>query len=315
MRTAMPSRFVGAIMGMAVGDAVGTTVEFSRPGSFDPVTDMVGGGPFRLKVGEWTDDTSMALCLAESLVECGGFDPVDQMSRYVRWFRDGYWSSNGVCFDIGNTTSAALVAFERGGEPFSGPTERHTAGNGSVMRLASVPLFYADRPERAVRLAGESSRTTHGAPQSVDGCRYFGGLIAMAARGATKAELLADRATPAGAWGDHAPWDPEIEEVAAGSFKRREPPEITGAGYVVRTIEAVLWAFYRSDSFAEGLLKVVNLGDDADTTGAVYGQLAGCFYGRDGVPSKWADRIARREEILELAERLHDAATASEGSE
>ena len=308
----MLDRFRGALVGMAVGDAVGTTVEFMPPGSFHPVTDMVGGGPFNLEPGEWTDDTSMALCLAESLVECGGFDPADQMSRYVRWYRDGYWSSNGVCFDIGNATRSALERFEGSGEAFSGSTAEHTAGNGSVMRLAPVPLFYADRPEEAVRLSGESSRTTHGAPQSVDGCRYFGGLILAAAEGATKADILGDRYTPTGSWQDFESWHPAIEEVARGSFKRRNPPEITGAGYVVRTIEAALWAFHNSDSFAEGLLKVVNLGDDADTTGAVYGQLAGCFYGLAGIPAEWADRIALRGEILEMAERLHDAVASGE---
>ena len=302
-------RFRAALIGLAVGDAVGTTVEFSPPGSFAPVTDMVGGGPFRLKVGEWTDDTSMALCLAESLVECDGFDPEDQMSRYVRWFRDGYWSSNGVCFDIGNTTRTALADFENTGDPYSGPISPRTAGNGSVMRVSPVPLYYANRPEEAMRLAGESSRTTHGAPQSVDGCRYLGGLIVAAAGGATKPEILGDRQTPAGSWEYFEPWHPEIEEVARGSFKRRNPPEITGAGYVVRTIEAALWAFLHSDSFAEGLLMVVNLGDDADTTGAVYGQLAGCYYGLAGIPEKWVERVARRTEILELAERLHAAAS------
>lgn len=291
---------------------MGTTVEFKPPGTFEPVMDMVGGGPFRLKPGEWTDDTSLALCLAESLVECGGFDPADQMSRYVRWYRDGYWSSNGVCFDIGNATRSALERFEGSGEAFSGSTAEHTAGNGSVMRLAPVPLFYADRPERALTMSGESSRTTHGAPQSVDGCRYFGGLIVAAVGGATKAEILGDRFTPAGSWEDFAPWHPEMEEVAAGSFKRRDPPEITGAGYVVRTIEAALWAFYCSDSFGEGLLKVVNLGDDADTTGAVYGQLAGCYYGLAGIPAEWADRIALRRDILEMAERVQAAAASLE---
>ncbi len=309
----MIDRFRGALLGLAIGDAVGTMVEFMSPGTFEPVTDMVGSGPFDLKPGEWTDDTSQALCLAESLVERASFDPQDQMSRYVRWFRDGYWSSNGVCFDIGNTTRASLIEFENTGEPFSGPTSPSTAGNGSVMRLAPVPLYYANRPEEAVTLSGESSRTTHGAPQSVDGCRYFGGLIVAAARGATKAEILGDRFTPAGSWEDFAPWHPEMEEVARGSFKRRDPPEITGAGYVVRTIEAALWAFYRSDSFAEGLLMVVNLGDDADTTGAVYGQLAGCHHGLAGIPEKWAERIAYRTEILELAERLHVAAIAKDG--
>lgn len=105
-------RYQGCLQGLAAGDAVGTTIEFSPPCTFQPLTDMVGGGPFNLKAGEWTDDMSMALCLAESLIVCGGFDPEDQLQRYVRWYRTGYLSSNGVCFDIGNTVKAALHKFE-----------------------------------------------------------------------------------------------------------------------------------------------------------------------------------------------------------
>ena len=134
-------RYRGCLLGLAVGDALGTTLEFCRPGSFTPITDMVGGGPFRLKPGQWTDDTSMALCLASSLTERGGFDARDQMERYVRWWREGYWSSTGRCFDIGNTTSAALSRFQKTGDPFAGSTDPHAAGNGSLMRLAPVPLF------------------------------------------------------------------------------------------------------------------------------------------------------------------------------
>src|SRR5436309_15906657 len=113
-------RFRGCLLGLACGDAVGTAVEFAPPGSFPPVEDMVGGGPFRLEAGEWTDDTAMALCLATSLLEKEGFDPVDQLQRYVRWWREGYLSSNGRCFDIGNTVRAALRRFEQTGEPYCG---------------------------------------------------------------------------------------------------------------------------------------------------------------------------------------------------
>ena len=142
-------RYRGALLGLACGDAVGTTLEFKPPGSFAPISDMVGGGPFELEPGQWTDDTSMALCLAVSLVEQGGFDPADQMQRYVRWYREGYLSSNGVCFDIGNTVSAALRRFERSGEPYSGATDPYSAGNGSIMRLAPLPLAFAATPARA----------------------------------------------------------------------------------------------------------------------------------------------------------------------
>src|ERR1051325_1654209 len=136
------NRFRGCLLGLAVGDAVGTTVEFQPRGSFPPVIDMVGGGPFRLKPGEWTDDMSMALCLATSLVEQNGFDPKDQMDRYCRWWKEGYLSSNGSCFDIGNTVSDALRRYGRTGEPMAGSTGSHSAGNGCIMRLAPVPLFY-----------------------------------------------------------------------------------------------------------------------------------------------------------------------------
>src|SRR5262245_14888700 len=128
----------GSLLGLAVGDAVGTTLEFETPGTFEPITDMVGGGPFRLRPGEWTDDTSMALCLATSLVSCEGFDAADQMTRYLRWMEEGYWSSIGRCFDIGATTREALLRYKRTGDPWSGSTDPHSAGNGSLMRLCPV---------------------------------------------------------------------------------------------------------------------------------------------------------------------------------
>ena len=145
--------------------------------------DMVGGGPFGLKPGEWTDDTSMMLCLAESLVEKQVFDPVDQLDRYSRWYRHGHLSSNGSCFDIGNTVRQALHIFEKTKEPYCGSTDPHSAGNGSIMRLAPVPLFYAQNPELAIEKSGESSRTTHAALTCIDACRYMAGLIVGAVSG------------------------------------------------------------------------------------------------------------------------------------
>jgi ADP-ribosyl-[dinitrogen reductase] hydrolase len=297
-------RYLGSLLGLAAGDAVGTTLEFRAPGTFEPITDMVGGGPFRLAAGEWTDDTSMALCLAESLVEHQGFDPVDQLRRYVHWYREGHLSSNGRCFDIGGTTRSALHRFEETGEPYCGPTSSHTAGNGSIMRLAPVPLFFAGRPAEAIERAAESSRTTHGAPTAVDACRYLAGLIVGALAGETKEELLSAGYAPVPGYWEVQPLDPEIEEVAGGSFKGRQPPEIQGTGYVVRSLEAALWAFHNSQSFEEGCLLAVNLGDDADTTGAVYGQLAGAFYGATAIPARWAAKLALRGGIESLATGL-----------
>jgi len=297
-------RFRGCLLGLAVGDALGTNLEFKLPGTFKPITDMVGGGPFHLKPGQWTDDTSMALCLAESLLECSGFNPKDQMKRYVRWWREGYLSSTGTCFDIGNTTRTALAAFLKTGNPFSGPTEPRTAGNGSLMRLAPVPMFYAGNPREAIEKSGESSRTTHGAKVCVDACRYFGGLISGALAGATKEELLSNCYAPIpGYWKEH-PLVPEIEDVARGSYKEKNPPEIRGTGYVVQSLETALWAFHKSKTFEEGCLMAVNLGDDADTTGAIYGQIAGAHYGERKIPLKWFSILTFQGLLLSLVDRL-----------
>jgi ADP-ribosylglycohydrolase len=301
MTPTLTERYRGSLLGLATGDALGTTLEFSQPGSFEPLTDIVGGGPFALKPGEWTDDTSMALCLAESLILNNGFDPVDQLERYVRWYKDGYFSSNGSCFDIGSTTRLALHRFIETREPYCGPTDPQTAGNGSLMRLAPVPLFFSAQPKKAIFLSGESSRTTHQAVVAVDACRYLGSLILGALTGAKKDELLASNyGALQGYWKENQLCS-EIKSVASGSFKAKNPPAIRGSGFVAESLEAALWSFHNSDSFEEGCLMAVNLGEDADTTGAIYGQLAGAFYGENGIPMKWRSKLAYRQKIEELA--------------
>jgi ADP-ribosyl-[dinitrogen reductase] hydrolase len=299
-------RYRGSLLGLAAGDALGAAVEFMPPGSFAPLTDMVGGGPHELEAGQWTDDTSMALCLAESLIERRGFDPTDQMQRYLRWYREGHLSSTGYCFGMGSTTREALTRFEESGEPSSGPTHPNTAGNGSIMRLAPVPLLYARYPKEAVERSADSSRATHGAPNCVDACRYFGALIVGAVNGAGKAELLSERYAPVPGLWEERPLAPEVDEAARGSFREKSPPDIQGSGYVVRSLEAALWAFHRSGSFEEGCLLAANLGDDADTTAAVYGQLAGAFYGEGGIPEGWRSKLAYRDLIGSYAEKLHE---------
>jgi ADP-ribosylglycohydrolase len=172
------------------------------------------------------------------------------------------------------------------------------------MRLAPVPLFFVRHPEQAIHLSGESARTTHGLEVCVDACRYLGALLVGAVNDAAKEELLSERFSPIPGYWERYPLVRPIDEIALGSFKRRQPPEIQGSGYVVRSLEAALWAFYHSTSFPEGCLMAVNLGDDADTTGAVYGQLAGAFFGEAGIPEKWRAKLAYRDLILSLAEKL-----------
>ncbi|MGI6374973.1 MAG: ADP-ribosylglycohydrolase family protein [Anaerolineae bacterium] len=296
------SRARGALLGLAAGDALGAAVEFT-PGPHH-LTDMVGGGPFGLWPGEWTDDTSMALCLASSLVELGRFDPADQMERYLRWWREGYMSSNGLCFDIGNTVATALRRYQESGEPYAGSTDPFSAGNGSLMRLAPVPLFFHDDAEAAIEHAALSSRTTHAAQAAVDACRYYAGLIWGALQGLDKATLLAPHYAPVPGLWERAPLAPEIAAVAAGSFRHKEPPAIEGSGYVVRSMEAALWALHKSEGYRQGALLAVNLGDDADTTGAIYGQLAGALYGEQDIPADWRGKLALRQRIIQLSDDL-----------
>ncbi|MDX2000729.1 MAG: ADP-ribosylglycohydrolase family protein [Thermoanaerobaculia bacterium] len=298
----MTDRAAGALVGLACGDAVGTTVEFRPRGSLAPLTDMVGGGPFGLLPGQWTDDTSMALCLAESLLARNGFDAVDQMSRYLDWWRNGYQSSTGVCFDIGLTVRAALAKFAATGQPFCGSTDPFSAGNGALMRLAPVVLFFHPDADQIQTYAVESSRTTHAAPEALDGSRLLAHVIALGLDGASKADMLdassLDFASPA------------VAALAAGAYRAKTEAEIRGSGYSVASLEAALWCFHHTESFEAAILRAANLGDDADTTAAIVGQIAGAFYGLAAIPEPWRARLHRGAEIEELGRRLGRAGPA-----
>lgn len=292
-------RFRGCLLGLAVGDAVGTTVEFKPHGSFEPLTDMVGGGPFGLQAGQWTDDTSMALCLATSLIEKQGFDPVDQMERYWAWRQNGYLSSTGRCFDIGGTVRQALDRFQSsGGNPFSGPTAPNSAGNGSLMRLAPIPLFYFPDLEKTMHFARQSSRTTHGALECLEACQLFAKMLHAALSEQDKDQILSIEKQPV--------FSPKIQTLAEGSYTSKSISQIRGTGYVVDSLEAALWCFYKTDSFEAAILQAANLGDDADTTAAICGQIAGAYYGAAGIPAKWQEKLFMYTEIIDLADKLAD---------
>ncbi len=293
----MIDRYQGCLVGLAVGDALGTTLEFKPRGTFEPIDDMVGGGCFDLEQGQWTDDTSLALCLAESLIEKKGFDPYDQMKKYLLWYRTGYMSSTGACFDIGGTTRAALEAFEKTGEPFSGPTNLRSSGNGSLMRLAPVPMFFFPDREAMIFYAAESSRTTHGSQACIDACRLFASILFNAFSGMDKERVLFD----------HDPaivQSPAVREIAAGAYRDKTEDQIQGSGYVVKSLEAALWCFYATDSFRDAVLEAANLGDDADTTAAICGQVAGAFYGLSHIPVSWLERLTICNHIKSLARGL-----------
>lgn len=292
----LKSRYLATLLGLAAGDAVGTTVEFSPRGSFAPVASMTGGGPFNLQPGQWTDDTSMALCLAESLLTKGEFNAADQMARYLNWWQWGYLSSTGSCFDIGMTVRMALQRFADTGNPYSGDTSPNTAGNGSLMRLAPVVLFAYPDVDAAIQLAADSSRTTHGAPEAVESCQLFAALLCGALAGIKKEALLASVS-----W---QPSEPKLKELASGRFIGKPEPQIRGTGYCVDSLEASLWCFFHTDSFEAAVLRAANLGDDADTTAAITGQIAGAYYGVEAIPPAWLAPLAMRADIEEMAVKL-----------
>lgn len=292
-------RYRGALLGLACGDAVGTAVEFQPRGSFAPLTDMVGGGPFQLPAGKWTDDTSMALCLAESLIAKNGCDPLDQMARYANWYEWGYWSSTGHCFDIGLATKAAIRRFLASRDPLAGSPDPDQGGNGSLMRLAPVPMFFGDDEQQLQQMAELSSRTTHAAPECLQACRLFAVALARALRGLPRDRVL-DLA-------DVAVDSPRLKGIAAGVYRDLPRERISGSGYVVDSLEAALWCFARHDRFECVVLEAANLGDDADTTAAIAGQLAGAAWGRSAIPAPWLQRLHLAQDIDALAQSLWQA--------
>lgn len=293
----MNDRRRGALIGLAVGDALGAAVEFQPPGAFATVTGYRDGGPHGLKPGEWTDDTSMALALADSIATAG-WDLNDQARRYLRWWKEGKYSVNGHCFDIGITVMSALRNFAANEDALvSGMDSERSSGNGSIMRLAPVPIrfchHYPDRLDELARLAEESSLPTHASNQCLSACRYLATVLSALMHGEHRDEVLSPGWPPLRQLNDITPLHPLIQEIAEGSFRQKQPPDIKGSGWVVKSLEASLWAFHDAGSFEEAVLKAVNLGDDADTTGAICGQLAGAFWGESNIPESLQADLAR----------------------
>lgn len=292
---AVRDRAVGALLGLAVGDAVGTTLEFRPRDSYFPLTDMVGGGPFRLQPGHWTDDTAMALALATSLIERCCLEEADLMERFVAWHEQGEYSCTGTCFDIGMTVSSALGRYQQTGDPRAGSTDPRSAGNGSLMRLAPVAIRYWQDRAALRDAAIRQSVTTHAAAEAVDACAAYAEILADAIGGLPRHEVMRRRA------GDFAG---SISAIIAGSWRDLHRDAVRGSGYVVHSLEAALWCIGRTSNFAEAVLLAANLGEDADTTAAITGQLAGALYGKQGIPQVWLDRLAWSDRIETLALEL-----------
>ncbi|KAL4919077.1 ADP-ribosylation/Crystallin J1 [Aspergillus aurantiobrunneus] len=313
------SRIKGSVFGVAVVDALGGPVEFQPRGSFDPVTDFQHNTNFDVPPGTWTDDTSMTLCLAKALIDSKGtFVAQAAIRNYIKWHDAGYLSATDDCFDVGAGTTKALTIWQRyfdrspdiqrddpagheGGQPAIDKAlkRENYCGNGSLMRVSPIGLVFFCDIDEALQNAAASSDATHPYPTCAECCVIYTKLIVRALNGANKEDLA--------------------REVAATTFKDKKLKErlsrytrlqdweatngngINSSGYVISTLEAALWSFFSTSTFESGALRAVNLGWDADTVGAVYGGLAGAFYGLEAIPSNWVGRLQKREVVEEIA--------------
>ena len=290
-------------MGLAVGDAVGTTNEFKVAGTFKPITDMVGGGPFLLKPGQWTDDTSMALCIADSLLAMGHYDSFDVMERYQRWFSKGYRSSTDRCFDIGGQVRAALFDFEHEQRVPVTAERSNRAGNGAIMRLA--PVVIAGFEHREIReivvTAGLSARETHYSVEADAATEVFAALLVGALLGWAPEHIINV------GWASTGPaFDEMAARVISTDPDERASWESETSGYIVHGLRLAVHGLLDFPSFRDATLAIANMGGDSDTNAAIYGQLGGAFYGIEAIPASWRSTLHQGEEIDALARALVD---------
>lgn len=299
----LADRSRGAILGLMIGDALGMPLEFSERDKVT-VSGFTAGGVFNLDAGYWTDDSSMAFCTAYSLCKCKGFNASHLMQSYYYWYKYGAYSSKYECFDIGNTTRQAIENYSLTGNPYSGNSNPDAAGNGSLMRMAPIAIFYANDFDKTIKFSVENSKLTHRAIEAIDACRFFASLLYAALNGESKEKILSGLYSPYPEYWEKHPLVPAVQKIAMGSYKNKSRDQISSSGYVVNTLEAALWAFNGSDDFRSGALAAVNLADDADTVGAVFGQLAGAFYGETNIPFEWITNVHQMQAPYHFAQEL-----------
>jgi ADP-ribosylglycohydrolase len=302
-------RYQGLLLGLALGDALAAPVQHRRPGTFTPVGDLLGGGPYDLPRGAWSDDTAVALVLADSLLGHGGFDAADFVERLARWQREGYLSATGQCLGISATTARSLAQAQWSGKPFAGSHDPTRADREPLVRAGVAAAWALDDPEAAIELAAEAARPTHQAPVSLDACRYFAALVVGALQGAPKEQLLAPGFCPVpGLWA-RKPLKREVARVAAGEWRTAaaEPAELA-AGSAVGALQLVLGALAAGRGYRDTVLAAVNLGLDADTNGALVGELAGALHGAAALPPQWVASLVEGRRIAGVADRLLTAA-------
>ncbi len=300
-----------ALLGHAVGDALGVSVEFTPREKLraNPVTDMTGFGTYDQPPGTWSDDTSLTLCLAESL--CDGYDLADQARLFARWLHDAHWTPHGEVFDIGITTRRALERFDEGAAPIqAGPRDERSNGNGALMRILPLAVYFAKaQPATRIPLVMEASCVTHGHMRSQLACAFYVELAVRLMHGVSPAEAIAaTQAQFVPILDEHDPHErAEFAPVLDPALTQRDERAISGSGYVMHTLTAALWCCLRAGAYEEAVLMAVNLGEDTDTTGAVTGGLAGLIWGVDAIPERWRRALARLDAIETLLTAFADA--------
>ena len=275
-------RFLGALLGLAIGDAVAAATQYRRPGTFTPVGDLIGGGPFALPRGGWSDDTAMALCLADSLLAVNGFDARDQVERYRLWQREGYLSATGQCLGITASTARALARAQWRRQLFSGSHAPDQLDPEPLSRVAPVVMFFFASEEEAVQLASDAARTTCQAPPVLGACRDLAQALFLAFCGQPKERVLAALSTAEG------------RSAAEGRLK----------GSAGEALAIALEALAATESFRDAVLHAANQGGNSDVAAAACGQLAGALYGAAAIPAPWRQSLLKRELIEAYADKL-----------
>lgn len=287
----LKDRFIGALYGLIVGNALGAPYMNIE---FDEIKDFSSGGIFNLKLGEWTDVSSMALCLAESLIE-DGFDLNSQMKKYIKWVEEGYMSSKEKSFGIDNQTLESIIYYEKNNK-FVNITKNDSCK--PLARLASVPMYFKSSFKDAVYYSGQSAYTTHNNMYTIHACKYLGGLIQQSINGTNKKILLSEV---------HKHMDLIYDvKLRIVDIPYKTKNELNVSDSVLDILEIVLWSFYNTDNFKDAVLTAVNFGGSTDVIGAIIGQIAGAYYGFDSIPKLWTLKIVKRDKIMQIIEKLYE---------
>jgi ADP-ribosyl-[dinitrogen reductase] hydrolase len=278
----LKERFYGSIIGGIVGDSYGSPYEFKERDTYTITQNMEYNHNFKLEAGSYTDDTSMMMCLMNSLHE-KGFDHNDQMEKYHQWRMNGYMSVNGTCFDIGRTCNMAIAEFllaKRLGtfdpEKYYGLDHELSSGNGSIMRLAPIPIFYHDSEKDVRKYSILSSKVTHGSLECLESAELMGRILFQIFNGTEKKDLFLPIETFK---------SKKVQDISQASFLNKKRQDIQTTGYVIHTLEAALWSFMNTSNYKDGLYMLAKMGQDVDTVLCVYGQIAGAYYGYHGIPN------------------------------